>query len=133
MNAKCSNCGRELSIKRQILMPDNTYICISCWNYLKTKKQEVKIKVFEDGIPGIVISPSILTIKEIHTDGRSGDIHIDLKPLYYQIVDNTEKSLDDVVTMVNDKIEKFRGLVSEETALYMVARDLGINLDNGYI
>lgn len=130
MKDKCKYCGRVLTLKELIQMPDDTYICIPCWNTLKINKctQDLKIKILGDGIPAIVIPPNILISKKIYTNGSTSDIESNLEPYYYQIVDNSDLDLSGLRILVKNKMEEFKGLVSEETALFMISKDLGIDL-----
>ena len=50
-------------------------------------------------------------------------------PYYFQIVDNSDLDLNGLRILVQNKMEEFKGLVSEETALFMIAKDLGIDLN----
>ena len=49
--------------------------------------------------------------------------------LIENLVTKSGKSLDEIKTLVSDKVNELSGLVSEEGAIYIVANDLGAKLD----
>ncbi len=129
MRNKCKYCGYNGNLKELILMPDNNYICISCWNLQKNRNvnRNIHIKFLDDGIPAIILPPNIISpIESIDVEDFKDEFY--LEDYYCEIMDETGLTREQIEIMVKAKIEEFTGLVSEETALLMIAKDLGIFL-----
>ena len=138
MKNKCIKCGKVKASNELILMPDENYICVSCWNILREEQElyseKVNIKILNDGIPAILIPPNVLLTKEILVNGSQ---YVEkeecLEIYYYQIADNSKLSLNDVIELVEAKMSTFRDLITEKTALFMIANDLDIELSDDYL
>jgi len=131
MKRICSNCGKVLQNSGFVIGLNNQHLCFSCGSKLYPAAFEsTSIYIFEDGIPAIILPRGILIPQSEGTYLTSTVSDMLLVDYYQQIAEKTRFSIGSVEKLVVEKIDEFSGLVSEETALQLLAQDLGFELNN---
>ena len=123
---ECDNCGKLFKSEDLIELANKRFLCPSC--KLLESISKIKIKILEDDIPAIIVPSTVFAIKKTFNTLQSVKQNANLDFYYSQIMQKTKYSKEDLIEMVNERIDEFNGLVSEETALMMIAQDLGIKL-----
>lgn len=123
---ECDNCGKLFKSEELIELASKRFLCPSC--KVLDSINKIKIKILEDDIPAIIVPSTVFAIKKKFNTLRSIKENANLDFYYFQIMQKTNYSKGDLIKMVNERIDEFNGLVSEETALMMIAQDLGIKL-----
>ncbi len=84
----------------------------------------------DDGIPAVVVASDTFFVKNPINTLQTIKLNADLDSYYIQLTKKTGMTRKKLSEMVHEKIDEFSGLVSEETALLMIAQDLGIKLES---
>lgn len=134
MSKYCSNCGEILPNNGFVKTPDNNDVCLECGKKLyPTAFNNLAIYIFEDGTPGIILPKGVLIPKKEFKRLSSTVSDIALEDYYQQIAKKTNFSKNKIKKMVEDKIESLSSLVSEETALRLIAQELNITLKDKFL
>jgi len=125
MEIHCSRCGELLPEKGFVVGINKEYLCFNCGKDLYPAAfNRPAIYIFEDGMPGIILPRGVLIPKDELRHLNSDDSN----EVYNLIADEANCTRECIEELVYEKIEAFSGLVSEETALRLIAQDLGIDL-----
>ena len=131
MEIHCDNCGEILPETGFVVGINKENLCFKCGKQrYPAAFNRPAIYIFEDGMPGIVLPRGILIPKDKYrykhlTSDMSDEI---LEECYQLIANKANCTRECIEELVYEKIEAFSGLVSEETALRLIAQDLGIEL-----
>ena len=125
MENHCSRCGELLPEKGFVVGINKEYLCFNCGkDFYPAAFNRPSIYIFEDGMPGIILPHGVLIPKNKY-------MHFNLNisdEVYQLIADKAKCTKECVEELVYEKIEAYSGLVSEETALRLIAQDLDIDL-----
>ena len=133
MKIFCAHCGELLPINGFVITPDRKNICFECKKKIyPTAFNNYSIHIYEDGTPCIVLPRGIIIPKEKPNYIFSNVSDIVLENYYHQIAEETKCSKEKIKNLVVEKIEALSGLVSEETALRILAQEFNIKLKNNF-
>ena len=129
MEIHCRRCGEILPEKGFVVGINKEYLCFNCGKDLYPAAfNRPAIYIFEDGIPGIILPRGVLIPKDKYKHLTSNISDVVLEEYYQLIADKGNCTRECIEELVYEKIEAFSGLVSEETALRLIAHDFGIKL-----
>lgn len=130
---RCKNCGAIRAIKDLVFTTNEDYYCFSCWNleHPKPENDDVPIRFMKDGTPAIVLDESE-SADSSKFEGQLYETYNEdyyLDQYYYQILKHTNLTKLELDDLVKAKIRELKGLISEEGALFIIAKEFGIDLE----
>ncbi|MGV9172040.1 MAG: hypothetical protein ACOC44_07805 [Promethearchaeia archaeon] len=131
---KCNNCGVIRPVKDLVKTNNGNYYCFSCWNLdnPNSVNKDLDIRIMKDGTPAIVLDQAEPVThrkfeKELHFEEYNEDYYLD--QYYYQILKHTNLTKIELDNLVKAKIRELKGLISEEGALFIIAKEFGVDLE----
>ncbi|MFO8017534.1 MAG: hypothetical protein R6U96_02765 [Promethearchaeia archaeon] len=131
---RCKNCDVIRALKDLVVTEKGNYYCFSCWNlrHPRPVNDDIPIRIMKDGTPAIILDePEGRKRSKFedppHYEACNEDYYLD--QYYYQILKHTNLTKLELDDLVKAKIRELKGLISEEGALFIIAKEFGIDLE----